>query len=219
MGPMPSSLHDRYVALYQKFADAWRVKAKSSLFDYAPGTSTKTFTTRSWPPEQGQCVIPKTLPAPPAQPDQPATEAVATNACRDITDETTRRFCIFDVRVTGNLDFAKTYVAGQKDRAGLTKTTVTNAQSTTIEDKPATFVVTVTSLAGAKGPLTGVVHIWGDGYRVRPPVQLDAKGQATWTSDQIKPGVHSFMATYEPATGSGFVSSSSQPVTHTVQKK
>lgn len=219
MGAKPSNPHDVYVALYQKFANAWRVNTRSSLFDYAPGTSTASFTTRNWPLEQGACAIPKTLPAPPANLDPPVTEAVATNACRDVTDPAARRFCIFDVSVTGNLDFAKTYVASQKDRAGLTKVTLTSAQDTTLELTPATFTVTVTSLAGAKSPPAGQVHIWGDGYQVQPPLKLDAKGQATWTNNQIKPGVHSFMVTYEPAAGSGFVGSSSQPVGHTVQKK
>jgi hypothetical protein len=219
MGTMPTNLHDRYVALHQKFADAWRVNDKSSLFDYAPGTSTASFTTRNWPPEQGPCALPKTQPAPPAKLEQPATEAVATNACSGITDEVTRKSCVFDVKVTGNLDFAKTYVAAQKDRAGLTKITLTNAQNTTIELTPATFVVAVTSLAGGKGTPAGTVHIWGDGFKVPTPLKLDAKGQATWTNNQIKPGSHSFLATYEPVTGSGFVGSSSQPVTHTVQKK
>jgi hypothetical protein len=37
MGPKPAGLHDRYVDLYQKFGEAWRVNGESSLFDYAPG--------------------------------------------------------------------------------------------------------------------------------------------------------------------------------------
>ena len=38
MGPMPPGpLHDRYVALYQKFADAWRVTDKTSLFRLRAG--------------------------------------------------------------------------------------------------------------------------------------------------------------------------------------
>ena len=55
LGPMPAAMHDRYVALYQTFANGWRVSNASSLFDYAPGQSTATFTDTSWPPEQGAC--------------------------------------------------------------------------------------------------------------------------------------------------------------------
>ena len=51
VGPKPAALHDRYVALYETFADAWRVTDQTSLFVYAPGTSTKTFTDRDWPSE------------------------------------------------------------------------------------------------------------------------------------------------------------------------
>ncbi len=56
LGPMPAAMHDRYVALYQTFANGWRVSNASSLFDYAAGQSTATFTDTSWPPEQGACV-------------------------------------------------------------------------------------------------------------------------------------------------------------------
>ena len=45
VGPKPASLHQCYVDLYQTFADAWRVTNSTSLFDYAPGTSTSTFYT------------------------------------------------------------------------------------------------------------------------------------------------------------------------------
>ena len=37
LGPQPASLHQRYLDLNQKFADAWRVTDKTSLFDYARG--------------------------------------------------------------------------------------------------------------------------------------------------------------------------------------
>ena len=57
VGPKPASLHDRYVALYRTFADAWRVTDETSLFEYAPGTSTKTFTDPDWPAEKPPCVL------------------------------------------------------------------------------------------------------------------------------------------------------------------
>ena len=215
VGPKPADLHARYVALYQKFANAWRVTDKTSLFDYAPGTSTETFTTRSWPPEHGPCVIPKIKPV---KLDPPATDEAATNACRDVTDEAARKACVFDVKVTGHLDFAKAYVAGQKVRAGLTKTVLTQDHPQTIELSPVTFTAVVAPLAGAKGAPTGAVQFWGDG-KPREKIQLDAKGQAMWTSNRIVAGVHSIMATYEPAADNGFVGSSSVSITHTVKKK
>ena len=59
LGPKPASLHDRYVTLYQTFANAWRVTDATSLFTYAPGTSTATFTDTDWPAEQPPCKLKK----------------------------------------------------------------------------------------------------------------------------------------------------------------
>ena len=38
--------------LYGRFAEAWRVTAKTSLFDYAEGESVDTFVDRNMPPER-----------------------------------------------------------------------------------------------------------------------------------------------------------------------
>ena len=84
MGPMPTSLHQRYVDLYQKFADAWRVTDSTSLFDYAPGTSTDTFTRRNSPLRVGHA-IPRTIPV------EPATEQVAQRACAAVKEPNAHR--------------------------------------------------------------------------------------------------------------------------------
>lgn len=52
VGPMPASLHDRYITLYRTFANAWRVTDSTSLFVYGPGAATKTFTDEDWPAEK-----------------------------------------------------------------------------------------------------------------------------------------------------------------------
>jgi hypothetical protein len=100
---MPSSLHDRYVELYQKFGKAWRVTNQSSLFDYAPGNSTATFTLESWPMEQPPCLLPD------ARPVEPASLEVARQACAGIRDQQLHADCVFDVQVTGEVGFAETY--------------------------------------------------------------------------------------------------------------
>jgi lysyl endopeptidase len=64
LGPMPASLRQRYVDLNQRFADAWRVSGWSSLFDYEPGTTTKTFADQGWPPGNPLCLIPGSSIAP-----------------------------------------------------------------------------------------------------------------------------------------------------------
>jgi hypothetical protein len=105
MGPAPTSAHQRYVELYGRFADAWRVTDKTSLFDYAPGTSTDTFTMRGWPPETGGCDIPGTVRA------GGATEEVAREACKGVPGDPAN--CIFDVKVTGLANIANTYAASR----------------------------------------------------------------------------------------------------------
>ena len=112
MGPMPQALHQRYLDLYQRFGEAWRVTDSTSLFDYGPGTSTATFTMRNWPSENGPWVVPGMTPV------TPTTDAVARQACRAVRDVNAHRNCVFDVRVTGNIGFATTYVLTQQVLTG-----------------------------------------------------------------------------------------------------
>ena len=109
MGPMPVTLAQRYIDLNQKFADAWRVTNATSLFDYAPGTSTMTFTDRSWPPNRPPCIAPGSS-RPPAN---PMDKEKAQEICRPIRDREMRAQCIFDVTVTGEAGFAANYLVTQ----------------------------------------------------------------------------------------------------------
>lgn len=104
MGPMPAALHDRYVGLYEKFGEAWRVTDATSLFDYEPGTTTDTFTLKTWPREQPPCDLPGVTSV------GPTSLAIAQQACATVQDHQTRADCEFDVRVTGETGFANTYV-------------------------------------------------------------------------------------------------------------
>ena len=105
MGPMPPSLHDRFVDLYQKFTDAWRVTSATSLFDYAPGTSTDTFTLKTWPPEQPPCALPGKIAV------DPLPLPIAKQLCRSVIAENDN--CVYDVTVTGNAGFATSYAIRQ----------------------------------------------------------------------------------------------------------
>jgi hypothetical protein len=109
LGPRPTSLNDRYIVLNQKFADAWRVTNATSLFDYAPGTSTATFTDRTWPPNNPPCVAPGRS----APPQQPIPREKAQEICESVKDKTMKAQCIFDVSVTGEPGFARTYLKTQ----------------------------------------------------------------------------------------------------------
>ncbi len=104
MGPMPAALHDRYVDLYEKFGEAWRVTDATSLFDYASGRSTATFTLKTWPMEQPPCELPDVKPV------KPVSLEVAQEACAKVQHRNMRADCVFDVRVTGELGFATTYL-------------------------------------------------------------------------------------------------------------
>jgi hypothetical protein len=109
-GKKPVLLSQRNLDLNHRFADAWRVTASSSLFDYGPGESTATFTNRSWPPARPPCVIPGSN-IPPAKPMEPRR---ARELCARIVEKTMRAQCVFDVTVTGQASFATTYFLNQQ---------------------------------------------------------------------------------------------------------
>jgi Subtilase family/Bacterial Ig-like domain (group 3)/Peptidase inhibitor I9 len=209
MGSIPGALHDRYTDLYQKFADAWRVTDKTSLFDYAPGTSTGTFTMRNWPLEQPPCVLPRVKPV------EPVSRLVAQRACRPITDDKAHDNCVFDVMVTGNPGFAKTYLFSQGVEAGpSTTTTVYDHKDPTEVEETVRFTATV--LGGNSIP-TGMVQFTLDGNKEGQPVTLDSRGQATWKTSRLKPGKHKVAASFIPSPGSEFLPSTSTDEEHTVR--
>jgi hypothetical protein len=110
MGPIPEDLHQRYLDLYQTFADAWRVDDVTTLFDYAPGTSTASFTLPEWPHEEPvscslQTEEPDSLPPP-----EPLPLEQAEQLCSDVVDKDRKANCIQDVMVTGEAGFADAYL-------------------------------------------------------------------------------------------------------------
>lgn len=108
LGAKPASEPDRYKALYEKFADSWRVTDETSLFDYEQGTNTATFTRKEWPRNHPEsCAIEGQKSA------EPATEEVAQQACAHVVDATRKADCVFDVMVTGNAGFGKSYEIAQ----------------------------------------------------------------------------------------------------------
>jgi hypothetical protein len=107
LGPKPGSLHDRYSELYDQFSNAWRVTDQTTLFDYASGETTGTYTVKGWPPESGPC----------ATPGSPQAESVpaerAAKICSRIGDASDKANCIFDVSITGERRFADVYRTSQ----------------------------------------------------------------------------------------------------------
>ncbi|HEX8621470.1 MAG TPA: S8 family serine peptidase [Allosphingosinicella sp.] len=109
VGAMPTALNQRYAVLYGRFGEAWRVTSRTSLFDYRRGTSTATFTNRSWPTLSGSCLIPR-APAPPAR---PLDRNEAERLCAALSDRRRRSDCVFDVAVTGERGFVKAYAISE----------------------------------------------------------------------------------------------------------
>ncbi len=116
LGARPSSLSSRYKVLYDKFANAWRVTDKDTLFQYASGTSTKDFTLEAWPGfEPTSCELPKDWPGNPFKPTlKPLPIETAKKYCADVQDKKRNEFCVHDVMVTGEPTFANTYVENEK---------------------------------------------------------------------------------------------------------
>src|SRR5262249_15190223 len=131
---------------------------KTSLFDYAPGTSTATFTLSGWPRENPPCEIPETASVTPLDP------RIATRLCRGVTDKNMNANCVFDVTVTGEPGFAKVYLRSQRLRAGLTTTTVSDDRDPTKVQEPVTFTAIVErNGSGGRGLPRGTVRFILDG--------------------------------------------------------
>jgi von Willebrand factor type D domain len=84
--------------LYPNYANSWRITQQESLFDYAPGETTETFTDRNFPR-----VLSKASGLSAEQ------RARAEQVCRDagITDPILLEDCILDVGATGENGFAE----------------------------------------------------------------------------------------------------------------
>jgi len=204
LGPMPDSLTQRYTDLYVKFADAWRVTAATSLFDYAPGTSTGDFTRAGWPQNNPtSCTIPSRPVA------QPVAVTVAEKACSTIVNANTHADCVFDVTATGFTGFAKTYQLSQERLPGASRTTVKADKDVTSLGENVTFTATSTrtGLNGGGTPV-GTVQFVADGANVGTPVSLDTSGQAQWSTATLTVGPHQIQAQFVSAKGWGALSAS-----------
>ena len=210
LGMMPATLHARYVDLYVKFANSWRVNKETSLFDYAEGTSTATFTNKVWPTENG----PYASGSGPVA--KPLGLKAAQLACRGVVGKNEKADCIFDVRVMGNANLAKGHLQAQKIRNGLTAVDVRDDRDVPEVRETVTFTATVVRHAaigrlGAtdKGAPTGAVQFTVNGKRVGRPVKLDARGQARWKVSRKMIEKQTIGAQYIPPKGSVFLPSRS----------
>ena len=87
-----------FTTLYPSYADSWRIGQQGSLFDYAPGETTETFTDRDFPRVRATAA------------DFPTdVRSSAEKICREagITDPVLLENCILDVALTGDVRFAQ----------------------------------------------------------------------------------------------------------------
>lgn len=117
-GGRPAAAMDRHVVLNEKFADVWRVKANASLFDYAAGTSTATFTDAGWPAAPGgQCSTSKAPGIGTPGKIRPLPARVAKRVCAAVGNAVARRECMFDAMVMGDEGIGQAYARTLANRA------------------------------------------------------------------------------------------------------
>jgi subtilisin family serine protease len=189
-GPRPAALADRATALFKTFAGSWRVTNASSLFDYAPRTSTATFTIPGWTDAGTACSAPG---APPPQP--PLSGAEAKRLCAKV--ELARANCVADVAITGEAGFAEAYRESERQRAATTTVVLTAGDRG--KEGSVTFAAAVLRSASGRPP-AGTVDFFLDGKRTRR-AKLDAGGRATWQTALRARGNHEVVARYAPEGG------------------
>jgi hypothetical protein len=241
VGPMPVDLHDRYVTLYQTFADSWRVTDASSLFVYEPGTSTKTFSDPDWPGEKGSCTLKPEFEIPGAPVLEGMPIEKAEEICRTVLMEDLHKNCVFDVATTGDEVFAKSYLLAQELRLyGTTVEVVVDEAPTQFgrvadvgdgerpvrRDESLIATVTVLPLSPERPTPTGSVTVAIDGVPIDRALQLDERGRASVTLAQLDPKSQSLRgkrgrrrnitATYSGGGEYDYRSSSSSPRHYTV---
>jgi hypothetical protein len=100
--PYASAATDVYHFRYGRFADAWRVTERTSLFDYDAGKSTASYTVAGFVPELGSA-HPMVL--------DPTARASADSTCGAVLPVELHDDCVFDVAVTGRNEFVAGYTA------------------------------------------------------------------------------------------------------------
>ncbi|MFZ2333976.1 MAG: cadherin domain-containing protein, partial [Sideroxyarcus sp.] len=224
-GAKPASLHDRYVELYLKFADSWRVNNDTTLFYYDDGTSTATFTNRAWPTENGPYVVDNEPVA------KPLDLKAAQLACRDVEGKNEKANCIFDVRVVGRADLAKGHLLNQKIRLGATNVIVrgpvklNERGDLAIIATVARHAMVVPQVKGLRNVPAGTVQFMLGGKLLGKPVRLDEKGQAklvvkSQILEHFNVGKQAITARYLPTRDRGnvFLPSISRQLTREVVK-
>jgi FtsP/CotA-like multicopper oxidase with cupredoxin domain len=212
VGLMPAGLAERYVALYRTFADAWRVTGQTSLFVYAPGTSTQTFADRDWPAEEPPCKLKPQFEIPGAQPPTVGIDVEeAEKICQAVTLDGLHRDCVFDVATTGDKTFADAYLVTQDLKLRGTAVQIVGDETAGGYGKRLVVTATVTPLSYDRPTPTGTVTLLVDGEQRGRPVKLDERGRAVFEIDSLEDGTHRIRAEYSGSQGEDGYHASSSP--------
>jgi hypothetical protein len=204
LGAKPASANQRYIDLNKTFANSWRVTNASSLFEYAPGQSTSTFTNKKWPPQSGPCVVPNSPPV------RPMSEDRAIALCRKVENKGDNKNCVVDVQLTGEPGFAKAYIRSQIIRKGATRTKIFDDKNPQEPQKFITFVALVTRLSTIGDVVPrGYVQFFIQGEKFNQPVKLDERGRAELEIPYQFVKYNDVVAEFIPAKGSIFLPSRS----------
>ncbi|MEM1181814.1 MAG: hypothetical protein AAGM22_25945 [Acidobacteriota bacterium] len=223
LGPKPANLSDRHDDLNVTFSDSWRITNASSLFDYAPGTSTSTFTIRGWPYDGAtSCEVPD------MDTVEPIALDIAAEACLGVEDRNQRENCTMDVAFTGELEFAKTYVVQQKLEKGGTKTEIFPEKKWLPKGEPAAVVAVVKRLLTDQRLAAtdeadefdvGQVQFYVNSKPTGDPVRVDRFGQARWELPRLELGEHKVAAEFTPSrTNTVDLPSRSVEIVHVVRE-
>lgn len=217
VGPMPEALHDRYIALYKIFADAWRVTDETSLFVYPRRTSTETFTDREWPAEEPPSILKPQfqIPGTPTPVNIPVAEAE--EICKEITIGYLNANCVFDVATTGDKGFAKAYLLQQDLRLYGSAVQISGDKDATRSGEPLVVTAIVLPMTSGRPTPTGSVTFFVDGVAKGSPLKLDGQGRANFTLHGLTVGEHKIRATY--SSDGEYQPSTSPNLIHTVKPR
>jgi len=126
--------------------------------------------------------------------------------------------CVFDMRATGNTDFARTYLVTQRILTDSTTISLTDDAEPSQVGESVTFTAFVAANgSAATGIPSGTLQFAVDGSNVGEPVKVDATGRATWGTSRLKVGTHPVTARYVPSADTLFLPSTSLEKLHTIR--
>src|SRR5439155_26065699 len=167
-----------------------RVPDATSLFVYAPGTSTKTFTDPDWPAEKPPCKLKPEFQLPGAKPPLVNIDReVAERLCKPVTIDDLHKGCVFDVQTTGDPELVKGYLLAQEVRRLGTAVQLVADKPRTRPGERVVFTASVAAISGGGRPISdGAVTFLVDDAATGKPVALDKSGRASFTTASLSAG-------------------------------